>query len=523
MAYAEKRGNLWRARWRSPDGTLESKPGFTSRKAAENYARDQESAIRTSTYVDPRAGQITLTEWVNQWFPALDLELATLSNYRYRIEAHILPEFGDRTLESLTPEEINIWEKQLVARGYAPSTAKDVRATLTNILGDAVPRHLQINPALRRSGKGRKGLRRIERHEKAEKAWPTPLQALLVAERCAALSGQELDFLMILYVAYTGSRWSEVMGLTPQCVHGDQVTIAWKLYELDGRFYKGRPKDGSIRPVDLPPFLAQMLTQHLTSGGGRTCTCRHREAPWCRGDEHVFLGPEGGHFRRSNYAERFFRPAADGWYLPRGGKSPRPAVPVLVTDPEVFPGRPVPPWPTAVPGEDFHPPTGRGYIRLVNDEQRGRCPDCGRGLLRRADGRLVAHDAVNAPGRCPGSGREPAEDATVASWLPILRSLTPHGLRHGLQTWMDEDGIPEVLKTERMGHEMPGMHGVYGHVSPGMRATLAAALQARWEASLRERARIHPRSVVPALDAHLAPHRERNSMICSHPAPKIGH
>ncbi len=58
----------------------------------------------------------------------------------------------------------------------------------------------------------------------------------------------------------------------------------------------------------------------------------------------------------------------------------------------------------------------------------------------------------------------------MASWLPVLRGLTPHGPRHGPQTWMDEDGIPEMLKTERMGHEMPGMHGVYGHVSPGMRA-----------------------------------------------------
>ena len=34
MAYAEKRGNLWRARWRGPDGILESKPGFRTRKDA---------------------------------------------------------------------------------------------------------------------------------------------------------------------------------------------------------------------------------------------------------------------------------------------------------------------------------------------------------------------------------------------------------------------------------------------------------------------------------------------------------
>ena len=98
MAYAEKRGNLWRARWKGPDGTLESKPGFRTRKAAEDYGRDQEAAIRNHTYVDPRAGQITLNEWVNQWYPALDLELTTLSNYRYLIEVHILPVFGHRPL-----------------------------------------------------------------------------------------------------------------------------------------------------------------------------------------------------------------------------------------------------------------------------------------------------------------------------------------------------------------------------------------------------------------------------------------
>ena len=105
--------------------------------------------------------------------------------------------------------------------------------------------------------------------------------------------------------------------------------------------------------------------------------------------------------------------------------------------------------------------------------------------------------------RCAGSGQQPAEDATLASWLPLLRGLTPHGLRHGHQIWMDEDGIPDVLKTERMGHEMPGMHGVYGHVSPAMRAELRAALQERWEGSLHERAQLSPRSIVNVLDALL--------------------
>ena len=53
---------------------------------------------------------------------------------------------------------------------------------------------------------------------------------------------------MNIYVAYTGSRWSEVIGLPPECVHADQVAIDWKLYELNGRFYRGRPRTDQYGP-----------------------------------------------------------------------------------------------------------------------------------------------------------------------------------------------------------------------------------------------------------------------------------
>ena len=65
-----------------------------------------------------------------------------------------------------------------------------------------------------------------------------------MAERCAALSGRDTDLVMILTIAYTGARWSEVIGLPPECVHDTRLDIDWKLYELNGKFYKGAPKDG---------------------------------------------------------------------------------------------------------------------------------------------------------------------------------------------------------------------------------------------------------------------------------------
>jgi len=166
---------------------------------------------------------------------------------------------------------------------------------------------------------------------------------------------------MVITVAYTGMRWSEVIGLMPRYVHDDHIDISWKLYELGGRFYLGRPKDGSIRTADLPPFLAEMLAHHLHATTGRTCTCRNPDQPWCPGDKYVFLGPGQGHFRRSSYGERFFRPATDGWYPARGQ---RPKMPVLADVGSAFPGRPVPPWPAAAPGEAFTPPTRRGVLAL---------------------------------------------------------------------------------------------------------------------------------------------------------------
>ena len=54
-----------------------------------------------------------------------------------------------------------------------------------------------------------------------------------------------------------------------------------------------------------------------------------------------------------------------------------------------------------------------------------------------------------------------------------------------------------------MGHEAPGMRGVYSHITPHMRKDLTDGLQTVWEASLAERVRLAPRSLVTVLDGLL--------------------
>ncbi|MUN39418.1 hypothetical protein [Actinomadura litoris] len=65
---------------------------------------------------------------------------------------------------------------------------------------------------------------------------------------------------------------------------------------------------------------------------------------------------------------------------------------------------------------------------------------------------------------------------------------------------MIEDGVPEVLQAERLGHTLPGIRGVYSHVSDAMRTELKAKLQRRWEEALRERLLLSATSPVPLLN-----------------------
>ena len=72
---------------------------------------------------------------------------------------------------------------------------------------------------------------------------------MLVAERCAALSGYDTDFVMIITVAYTGMRWSEVIGLSPDCLHDDHIDVSWKLYELNGASTRVDPRMAVSGPL----------------------------------------------------------------------------------------------------------------------------------------------------------------------------------------------------------------------------------------------------------------------------------
>jgi integrase len=72
-------------------------------------------------------------------------------------------------------------------------------------------------------------------------------------------------------------------------------------------------------------------------------------------------------------------------------------------------------------------------------------------------------------------------------WPPISAGAVFHSLRHHHKTVLDELHVQDVLKCERMGHQMPGIQGVYSHVTDPMRRRLINQLQQRWTALAKDR------------------------------------
>ncbi|MCK2214243.1 site-specific integrase [Actinomadura sp. ATCC 31491] len=511
MAYTEIRNGTIRVRYKLANGKYsggvsenpDTGEPWASEDEAREWGRDEEVLIRRGIRQAAQEAELppTFAEFAWAWYRGLRLQPTTMAKYRSLLENHLLHRFGERRMQidDWPSEEFDGWEMDMIRVGYERSTAGAARNLLVNVLNASIPRYMHFNPAERRAGTGMKGLRRIEAAARGAKVWPSPLQALLVAERCALLAQHDDVFLQMVTKAWTGLRWSEVSALQPdKLLPADQLlNINQKLYELKG-FYLNHPKDGSVRIIDVPPFLWSMLVDQTARA--RYCHCvprGERELPrvdgdeaveWCSARPYLFLSPDGSHFQRGNFGGSVIRPAADGFYPAKKGRYARPALPVLA-DAAVYgprpargrrqvlegeqhwPGRPTLwKWPRAVAGEVFVPPVGRGT------------PDW--------------------------STWPESERPHLVTWLPLLPGLTPHGLRHGHQTWMDDGGIKKALKVERMGHEDSSIQGRYGHPTPAMRAELVELLQALWENAVAERFKIYPYSAIPLLDAQLAKWRK---------------
>ncbi|GFG73583.1 hypothetical protein MBOT_09480 [Mycobacterium botniense] len=147
-------------KWKDPDGKHQTKGGFRTRKAAEDYATETADKIRRGVYFDPKAGRMLFRDAAQLWLASRhDLKPTTKAGH----EAALAPAstrrgdgktlgidatFGGYPLNKITRDQISMWVQKMVVAGKKPSTVRHAYFTVRMVLAQAVADgRLASNPA----------------------------------------------------------------------------------------------------------------------------------------------------------------------------------------------------------------------------------------------------------------------------------------------------------------------------------------------------------------------------------------
>ena len=219
------------------------------------------------------------SEWLGRK-EAQGLGARTIEDYRWAVELHLLPDFGHRRLDEITPRLVDDFAAAKLREGrLSPRMVNKVLSRLGSILADAVEYGLiGSNPAVGR----RRRLRAPKPHRPTLE--PEQLMALLRGSD-GYLSGRGRPLLSVL--AGGGLRIQESLNLR----WGD-VSLARGTLTV-----RGTKTEAAHRIVDLTPAVREALTLWRSHS-------RHVEA-----GDYVFGTLKGAQDNRQNVRKRLLLPA----------------------------------------------------------------------------------------------------------------------------------------------------------------------------------------------------------------------
>jgi integrase len=369
-------------RWRTVDGGI----------MAARKLRDKLLARRGRGDTVAPDSRLRFGEAADLWLkgPVLDLRESTQAGYRNAVEQHLRPHYGQRRLDSVTPDDLAALVRELRALGRSEATIAVALGVTGRIYKFAARR-------LGWSGTSPTTLMLASERPKVSLAKRRPIFTPQQIEQTIAAASEPYRTVFTV-AALTGARVSELCGLTWADVHLDdlddaELTFSWQVDRKGRR--RPTKTDGSARTVPVPRELALVLARHKLA------------AQDTRPESFVFATRSGRPLGQRNVA-RALRKAQERAKDENG----RPTFPVLHDiDAE---GKPVPVPPGELPSmrcirSGTQPPPGlswraRASMRwpsswaIATPRSRERST-CARSLMHGAD-RCVGHGCLrNTPAR----------------------------------------------------------------------------------------------------------------------------
>ena len=274
----------WQARYLGPDGQRhKASETFETKSDAQDWLNLVRADIERSTWRDPDAGAVNFEKYTLRWLEERGLAPTTVDRYDGLLRLHILPTFGGKNLDEITPPSVRTWRADRLKATGATTVAKSYRL-LKSILQTAVDDDLLRNNPCRIKGAGK------------EEADERPTAAIEQVFDLADAMGPRWR-LMVLLGAFASLRPEELAELRRHSVDLDECSlrVTQASPELtNGRRVTGDPKTrAGKRTVYLPDFLLPELRRHMQWFAEK------------RPDGLLFIGEKGAPFRRSTFGRKW--------------------------------------------------------------------------------------------------------------------------------------------------------------------------------------------------------------------------
>ena len=113
---AHGKGKRWQARYDDPNGR-EVTSLWATKAEAEREINKQESAKATGSWLDPKAGRVTVERFaLDTWLPAQSIIGRSETEYLGALRRYCFPEWGNREIRSIKPSEAGAWQKLLTTK-----------------------------------------------------------------------------------------------------------------------------------------------------------------------------------------------------------------------------------------------------------------------------------------------------------------------------------------------------------------------------------------------------------------------
>lgn len=260
---AHGKGKRWQARYDDPNGNEITSLHRTKTEAEAEIVK-QEAAKQTGSWLDPKAGKVTVEQFITDtWLPAQNILDRTEVVYRGALDLYLIPEWGQREIRSIKPSEAGAWQQKLTSKynlkGTYPNRVSGyVRSVFRLAVTDRV---IPVSP-----------FDGIKAPSSGERIVQPP--DIVEVQQLIAAAYKPLWAAMIELTALTGMRSGEVRGLALENVDFLRRTISVEqqlIHENKKPMYLDKLKTSSGRRViPIPQRAVDLLAAYVKKYPPRT-------------------------------------------------------------------------------------------------------------------------------------------------------------------------------------------------------------------------------------------------------------